>query len=381
MAELSRVPAPRSPFEGRSGKVVALVVAGIAIAVAKPWNPPPAALPGPGASVRPVAAAPSVPPAAVQRYDPAVFPARWPEPAWEIWPGSPSAQGPTPFAPPPGSLAPPAAGTSGSSGAQEGTPRIGGPVVDLGSSDDLTAIGINHPADVDLAAVRLWRFRDGREPERIQLVEQPAPWRGGSMRVFVVRDARQPRGEVLRWRPGLYRLDLLVDPTDRIRSLVLNVERGTVPLPPEPDEVEQDGIDLALLRRLPEAATFWSYGTYLSGWAHREPAGSCRVAELWRAQKLGDACHPIPVGRPLAVGVNLPRGTTVRDLRLREIDPLPGMESVVERTGVENRPGLAYVGRESGVFADGIYELSVDTPAGDLRWYVEVSAHGIAWGT
>ena len=47
---------------------------------------------------------------------------------------------------------------------------------------------------------------------------------------------------------------------------------------------------------------------------------------------------------------------------------------------VANRPGLAYVGRESGVFSDGIYELAVGTAAGDLRWYVEVSAHGIAWG-
>ena len=78
--------------------------------------------------------------------------------------------------------------------------------------------------------------------------------------------------------------------------------------------------------------------------------------------------------------MNLPVGTTVSDLKLREIDPLPGQVAVVERTDVANRPGLAYVGRESGVFSDGIYELAVGTAAGDLRWYVEVSAHGIAWG-
>jgi hypothetical protein len=380
MAELSRVPAPRSPFEGRSGKLVALVLAGIALAIAKPWNPPPSATPVPRASVVPVAVAPSVPPSAAHPYDPAIFGEEPPEPAWEVWPASASADGPTPFAPPPGSVAPPAPGRTGSSGAQEGTPRIGGPVIELGSSDDLTAIGINHPADVDLVAVRLWRFRDGGEPERVQLTEQPAPWRRGEMRVFVVRDARLPRGQVLRWRPGLYRLDLLVDPADRIRSLVLNVRAGQIALPPEPGTIDHDGIDVAILRRLPAAATFWSYGTYLSGWAGREPVGHCRVAELWRGWKLGDACHPIPVGRPQALGVNLPAGTTVSDLKLREIDPLPGQVAVVERTDVANRPGLAYVGRESGVFSDGIYELAVGTAAGDLRWYVEVSAHGIAWG-
>lgn len=381
MAELSRVPAPRSPFEGRSGKVVAIVVAAVALAIAKPWNPPSSTLTLPGPSIVPRVAAPSVPPSVSLRYEPAVFGSRPPEPAWEIWPGSATAAGPSRFAPPPGSIAPPDPNASGSSGAQEGTPRIGGPVIDLGSSDDLTAIGINHPDDVDLVAVRLWRFRDGQEPERIQLAEQVTPWRGGSMRVFVVRDARQPRGQVLRWRPGLYRLDLLVDPADRIRSLVLNVEPGQIALPPEPGDAEHDGVDLALLRRLPDAATFWSYGTYLSGWAEREPAGTCRVAELWRAGALGHACSPILVGRPLALGVNLPSGTTVSDLRLREIDPLPGHVQVVERTDVANRPGLAYVGREDGVFGDGIYEFAVQTPSRELRWYVEVSAHGIAWGS
>jgi hypothetical protein len=379
MAELSRVPAPHSPFEGRSGKIVALVVVGIALAIAKPWNPPPSAQPQP--SVVPIAAAATAPPAAVHRYDPAVFGSRPPEPTWEVWPGSATADGPSRFAAPPDAVAPPSAGPSGGFGAQEATPTIGGPVIDLGSSDDLTAIGINHPAGVDLVAVRLWRFRDGDEPERIQLTEQPTPWPRAEMRVFVVRDARLPKGQVLRWRPGLYRLDLLADPADRIRSLVLNVQAGQIALPPEPGGVEHDAVDVGLLRRLPTAATFWSYGTYLSGWADRDPVGHCRVAELWRAWKLGDVCHPIPVGRPLALGVNLPVGTAVSEIRLREIDPLPGHVAVVERTDVANRPGLAYVGLEAGVLGDGIYELAVETAAGDLRWYVEVSAHGIAWGS
>ncbi len=382
MAELSRVPAPRSPFEGRSGKIVALVVAAIAIAIAKPWNGPSSAVPLPSPAA--LAAAPSVPPSATQPYDPGVFGPVAPDPAWQVWPASASVEGPTDFAAPSEPFVAPSPGSPssvGSFGAQEASPTIGGPVIELGSSDDLTAIGINHPADADLVAVRVWRFRDGGEPERVPLIEQPAPWPRSSMRVFAIRDARQPRGQVLRWRPGLYRLDLLVDPADRIRSLILNVRAGQIALPPEPGDVEHDGIDVALLRRLPPAATFWSYGTYLSGWADRDPVESCRVAELWRAWKLGDACHPIPVGRPQAVGVNLPRGTTVSDLRLREIDPLPGNVAVVERTGVGNRPGLAYVGREEGIFSDGIYELAVETAAGDLRWYVEVSAHGIAWGS
>ena len=403
MAELSRVPAPRSPFEGRSGKVVALVVAGIALAIAKPWNPPPTAIPLP--SMAPLRAAPTVPPSAAHPYDPEAFGRRAPDPAWEIWPAAASGPGPTRVAPPP--RAEPAAApepvvdptpldgaASGSASSvpaasdapetappqPEATATIGGPVIELGTSDDLSAIGINHPADIELVAVRLWRFRDGDDPERIQLTERPAPWATDTFRIFVHRDARLPKSSVLRWRPGLYRLDLLVDPADRIRSLVLVVREGLAEMPPEPDPWTYDSVDVRLLSRLPPAATFWSYGTYLSGWANRDPVDHCRVAELWRAWKLGDACRPIPVGRPQALGVNLPRDAAVTQLRLREIDPLPGPVAVIERTDVANRPGLAYVGAEEDVFADGIYELAVVTAQGDRRWYVEVSAHGIAWG-
>ena len=44
-----------------------------------------------------------------------------------------------------------------------------GPVVDLGPADDLDAIVISGPAGAGLDTIRLWRFDDGGRPERLDL--------------------------------------------------------------------------------------------------------------------------------------------------------------------------------------------------------------------
>ncbi|HET9455916.1 MAG TPA: hypothetical protein VFO78_01135 [Candidatus Limnocylindrales bacterium] len=375
MASLARVPGPPSPFEGRSGRVIAIVVLGIGLAIAKPWNPPSTTVPsgsaGPSASHR--VAASTGPDSVIRTYDGASFGPEPPAPAWEIWAADRVTR--VRFVGPPdgfvSSTAPPSE--------PAGTAVEGGPVIDLGPADAITALGINRPADVDLAAIRLWRFRDGHEPERIPLHERPPPWPSSTFRVFVLRDARLAANTVLGWQPGLYRLDLLIDPVDRIRSLLLIVRDGAEPRPDRPPSVVESEVDPEALARLPDAVRFWTYGRSLSGWAERAPAGECGVREIWRAVDIADRCRPIWVGNPRALGVSLARGTEVRSIRLVELDPLPGPVAVLQRIGPVGRPGLAYVLPDGETFADGIYRLDVETMTSDLHWYLEVGAGSVPW--
>lgn len=375
MASLTRVPGPSSPFEGRSGRVIAIVVLALGIAIAKPWNPPTTTVPSgsPGPSPSPRLAAPIVPDSAIRTYDGASFGPEPPAPAWEIWAGDRITR--IRFVGPPdgfvSATAPP--------GEAPGIIVEGGPVIELGPADAITALGINRPSDVDLAAVRLWRFRDGHEPERVPLHERPPPWRSSTFRVFVLRDARLAADAVLGWQPGLYRLDLLIDPVDRVRSLLLVVRDGAEPEPDRPAAAVEPEIDPTILARMPEAVRLWTYGRSLSGWAERAPAGECGLSEIWRAVDIDDPCRPIWVGRPRALGVSLARGTEVRSIRLTELDPLPGPADVHERTGPLGRSGVAYVLSRRETFADGVYRLDVETTAGDLRWYLEVGTGSVPW--
>lgn len=376
MASLTRVPGPRSPFEGRSGRVIAIVVLGILVAIAKPWNPPSVATfsasPGPSASG--AAAASIAPDVATRTYDAASFGPRPPDPAWEIWAADQITR--VRFVGPADGF------NSGTVPPSEPAGNVvhGGPVIELGSADEITALGINRPAEMDLAAVRLWRFRDGGQPQRVPLHELSPPWPSRTFRVFVLRDPRLAAGTVLGWRPGLYRLDLLIDPADRIRSLMLVVRDGAEPSYAEgPVEAEPE-VDLVRLARLPDAVKFWTYARSLSGWVERTPAPlDCRINEIWRATDVDDPCHPTWVGRPQALGVNLGTGVAVRSIRVHEIDPLPGPVDIDERIGVIGQPGLAYAGAAGGTFADGIYRLEVETSESVVRWYVEVRDAAVPW--
>lgn len=370
MATLSRVPGPSSPFEGRSGRLIAIVLVGIGLAIAKPWNPSSGEIARasalPSVSAGPAANIPAA--SATRVYDAASFGADPPAPAWEIWAADRVSR--IRFVGPPDGFVPSTVPPTEPSG----TTIVAGPVIELGTVDDITALGINRPADMDLAAVRLWRFRDGGEPERVPLHELAPPWPSSTFRVFALRDTRLAANTVLRWRPGLYRLDLLIDPVDRIRSLLLVVRDGAEPLPEKPVAVAEPDVDPARLRRLPDAATFWSYANSLTAWAERAPAGICRVSEIWRAADVDDACHPIWVGRPQALGVNLGGDEEVTSIELHEVDPLPGTVAVRQRIDMIGESGLAYVSPERGVFADGVYRLDVETSTAAFRWYVEVGA-------
>src|SRR3954454_16855237 len=93
MDDLTPVKGPPTPFEGRSAKVMALVIVALLVALIKPWgNGEPAAVLPPGFSASP-SAAPVVPPSPspsrfdpLANYDHEIFGVYEPLPRWELWP-------------------------------------------------------------------------------------------------------------------------------------------------------------------------------------------------------------------------------------------------------------------------------------------------------
>jgi hypothetical protein len=380
MAELTRVPAPRSPFDGWRGRVVSLVVIGIAVAAIKPWGAAPSAdLASPHPST--VSVAPPVVIAPIGRiYDPSAFASDTPPDAWAIV----TAANSTPLdfidrAGPATSAAP----DSPDPATASGPPIVSGPVVDLGTTDDLTAFAIVHPRDTTLETIRIWQFRDGASPRRVDVDDLPSPWPVDHVAVVARRLASMDAGRVLAWEPGLYRLDLLVEPEDVVRSVMLTVRAGasgsggTASRDAEPTRTTQS-FRPSTLRMLPEAANLWSSGRILSGWRRDEADATCGVAEIWRATDPDGTCWPVPLGRTAAVGVNL-QSEVVTSIRLLGIDPLPGPVDAEARLEVDGLPGRAMVRAPAGGLPDGIFRLDVGLEEGTTRtWYLEVGPIGRA---
>ena len=65
-------------------------------------------------------------------------------------------------------MATPSAGPAADPSAP-GPDIVAGPVVDLGTTDDLGALAIAHPLEVSLATIRLWRFATDGSPARVDL--------------------------------------------------------------------------------------------------------------------------------------------------------------------------------------------------------------------
>src|SRR5688572_3057520 len=86
MAEVRRVPAPRSPLDGRWRPAAAALGVVLATLVLKPWEGSPGPAPLPHATPWP--SAPPLEhtdPSAWRAWDQATLGATPPEPAWELW--------------------------------------------------------------------------------------------------------------------------------------------------------------------------------------------------------------------------------------------------------------------------------------------------------
>lgn len=383
MAELTPVPGPRSPFRGWRGWAAGAVVVGILVAIAKPWGPLAEDAPvlrSPAAALDPVAVAsgglgddePAAPPADRSvAFDPSSLGARSPEPAWTLITAGDR------VALPIADVADPSAAPSQGGG----RPDISaGPVLELGTSDDAGALAIAHPRDASLGAVRLWRFGTDGKPRRVDLDSAPSPWPVDHVALLVQREQGSAPDRVQGWASGLYRLDLLIEPEEVVRSVMLVVRPGpgtppgADPLSPEP--APGRGFQPSTLRVLPPAANLWAIGGYLSGWHREDAPGGCRIAQIWQATDPRDDCWPVPLGRTDAVGVNL--DVPVTSIELALVDPLPGPAGATSQLAVGGRPGLAFVQAPTGGLADGIYRLDAGTAAGSRTWYLEVGPIGRA---
>ncbi len=383
MAELTPVPGPRSPFAGWRAWAVGIVVVGILVAIAKPWGPlaeDAPVLPGQAASFDPVAEAsgalggdePSaVPVDRTVEFDAASLGARSPEPAWTLITAADR------VALPIADMTDPSAAPSEGGG----RPDISaGPVLELGTSDDAGALAIAHPRDASRGAVRLWRFATDGQPRRVDLDQAPSPWPVDHVELLVQREQGAAPDRAEGWESGLYRLDLLIEPEDIVRSVMLVVRPGpgsapgAAPMPAEP--APERGIPPSTLRILPPAANLWALGGYLSGWHRDAASGSCRIVEIWQSTDPRDDCWPVPLGPTDAIGVNL--DVPVTSIELALVDPLPGPAGATSQLAVGGRAGLAFVQAPAGGLADGIYRLDAGTAAGSRTWYLEVGPIGRA---
>jgi hypothetical protein len=375
MAGLTRVPAPRSPLDGRWAAIGSFLVVIIVALAVEPWgstrtpsNPTPSPYRAPSA-------VPALPPGRTAALPLAIRPYR-PEaygsaPSGTEWAIRTSTARVTPV---------PAMGLT------DPTDIASGPVVDLGPASDLDVIVISGPPGAAVDTIRLWRFDERGRPERQDLARLAAPWADVAAWAVGLRAPGAPAGRVASWQPGLYRLDLLIEPAGRIRMVMLSVrddrddgERGgsVARRPGDPELVNLDAVGASILGRLPQAANLWTVGEILTGWARPPAAGDCRVAQIWRARGPEAGCWPVPIGPTSALGVNLPAGQRVATIELAQVDPLPGPLALESRIGVGGRPGLAALDTPAGGLADGIYRMTVAVVGGvDEHWYVEVGPDG-----
>jgi hypothetical protein len=158
-------------------------------------------------------------------YDPRLFGAREPDPAWELWPagyvvqfglagpvrvtgqGEPTG-GPGPTSegsPPPAASVRPGASAAASAPVGTGSPVIEH-VVDLGPADHLVALGINTPLDAQVASFRLLRRTDDRT-ELVPVIRLPTLWESAHFIVIAPEDP-VAAGQPAQWTAGAYRLEL-----------------------------------------------------------------------------------------------------------------------------------------------------------------------------
>lgn len=376
MAQLDRVPGPRSPLEGGAGWVAAIVGIALVLAIAKPWGDgSPTAIwsPPPTTSGRPAALTDG---AGAVSYDPAAYPVEPPPAAWAIV----TTEGAVPL-----DFLAREAGQGGDGIGSTADTIVSGPVVPVGAGGPLVSLAIAHPAETEIRAVRLWRLDDGREPVRIELGPVAAPWPDAPVTVLA-RPAEGALELVRPWDPGLYRLDLLIGPDVRARSVMLTVH-GTPMAGQEAAEIDRATIERArggrrfldpMLALLPARATLWSAGAVLTGWNRDGSSGACRVVDVWQATAPDARCWPTPLGPTTALGVNL-SDVAVDAISLKRLDPLPGTVATTNETAVQGRPGLAVVRVQDGRLPDGVYRLEARVTGGAIRiWHVEVGPIGRA---
>jgi hypothetical protein len=387
MSHLRRVIPPSRRSDRSLAVSIAATIVFLLVAIAKPWGTPGTPL----RSFPSFAAVPSGVPSPTgavlgrrDLYAPALFGGKAPSPAWELWPagyvvdfgfaGPLTIRGETePRESPLPTPAPAPSPTIRS-------PFAAMPAIRLGQSDNLVVLGINSPDDVRVTAIRLWRSAGGA-PARIQIETLPPPWPIDHFHVIGI-STDDPSGGLGSWQPGIYRLDLLTEPGDLVRSVVAIVDPpgGHGPAPKaetaSPPSLVMDPRDLlggvtaagadALVLFEPRPRSVRDAATL----ARKTP---CTVGELWQTEVTkGRQCSAIAAHDLGAIAVRR-NGTSIVSLTLHEVDPIDAPVGNLRLW--EPEVGLAILARTDGRPLDeGTYRLEVaGSDHQTSLWYVRVS--------
>ena len=239
MNDLTPVKGPASPLEGRSAKIIAVIVIGILVALIKPWGtstPAPVARATAAPTAVAVTPRPSATPFdAFAGYDHELFGIYEPEPRWELWPagylvsfgyairigstGTEASQAPGP----PGASAQPSRPVATpAETAKPGTEEPNWPAtITIADGNNLGLIGVNMPRGYRISSVAIVRMRADGSEQPLDVVEAESQW-PSHFRVFGVADDTG-RGAVENWPAGHYRLDLAFEPGAISRSIAIVV--------------------------------------------------------------------------------------------------------------------------------------------------------------
>ena len=238
MTELRKVSGPSSPLGRHVGRLIAVVVIAVLIAIVKPWGA--ATRPPPVAAASPTPTALPTPPATARPrlYDFLSFGTNQPPPQWEMWPAGNLASFSFAMRI---DLEPPAAPIPEASGSANPTPAttpipVGSPVgatsagtvpetwptirIPVGSNLDL--IGINSPLGFTVHIVSMRRIGADGSVTPVRAILGSSPW----PEHFTIigygpedgLDAIQP------WPAGTYRLELDIDPGAVTRTIEIVID-------------------------------------------------------------------------------------------------------------------------------------------------------------
>jgi hypothetical protein len=249
MSDLIRVPGPSSPLEGRSAKVIAVIVIGVLVAIVKPWG---TITPGPAAPVASptgsLALASPRSSLAIPNYNPEVFGLYEPTPSWELWPAgylvsfgfatrieSGAVASPQPVAPSsstePAPPEPTASARSPNPPDGSGDPQATQPVwpstIRFSSGSHLSLLGINTPLGYAVTEVTLTRTDPSGRESNVATVLPPSPWPAHFTVVAI--DAGNGRDPEESWPPGTYVFRLQFEPGAISRHIEIVIDAPPTP--------------------------------------------------------------------------------------------------------------------------------------------------------
>lgn len=228
---MTPVPRPRFFLEGRGDKVLALIVVVLLVALVKPWGLVASSRPEPSqarfASPSPSPLPPASPDPAdlVSRvYDPLIFGDHELQPAWGLWPAGYLVSFGFAMHADPSDL--PTDGPSPSGVTPEPAAPVWPTAIDIPTGNHLLLIGLNTPDGFSVDGIHLMRRDAYGNAAQVSVKHLPSPWPSHFTVIAIDNGSGTTRTDF--WAPGLYRLDLTIDPGPIERSIDIRVEGPVV---------------------------------------------------------------------------------------------------------------------------------------------------------